>query len=280
MKLNEYINQKKFKPLEQISRLDIESYIQDYETRVSQMDETKIQQKYVRTIATSIRLFLDWLTNDKEIFEAKEFCKLEKWLKLIKRGNEEDDRVALSKEDEKKVFRGLTDPLWRMIAWTGRNFGLRRIEYCGLKLRNLELDRKELDKDVPTIKIENSKGRKDRRIPLHPQQVIQWKTWLRYRSSLNLAHDFVFYNPKKSWIGMTKYVLSWLFCKFSKLLNVKLYAHRLRYTYAVRLWEGKVDIYTISRALGHSRLETTIRYLKVQDREFFKKFLDSTRNCF
>jgi len=280
MHLNEYITQKRFKPLEQIVRVDVEFFMQEFAARADKTDATRISQNYVKKMATTIRTFLKWLTTRKEIFDAKEFYIIDEDLKAIKRGEEDDDKVALSKEEEKHVFRSLTDPLYRMLIWTGRNFGLRRIEYCNLRLKHLELDRKELDKNEPTIKIEKSKGRKDRRIPMFPDQVAQWKVWLKYRSSLNLPHDFVFYNPKKSWMGITKYVLVYLFRKIAVFTGVKLYSHRLRYTYAVRLWEGDVDIYTISRALGHSKVETTIRYLKIRDRDFFRKFKDSARGCF
>lgn len=280
MKLNEFMIGDRLKPLEQIVRDDIEVFIQGLVERVNKKDKTKIEQGYVKNVATSIRMFLRWLTTRKGMFDAKEFCIIDEDLKAIRRGDGNDDRVALCEEEETQIFRNLTDSLSRMLVWTGRNFGLRRLEYANLRLKHLELDRKELDKEEPTIKIEKSKRRKDRRIPLFPQQVAQWKMWLSYRSSLNLPHDFVFYNPKKTWMGITKNVLSYLFHKIAGFTGVKLYAHRLRYTYAVRLWEGGVDIYTISLALGHSKVETTIGYLKIHQRDFFRKFRESARGCF
>jgi site-specific recombinase XerD len=280
MHLNEYVTQKRLKPLEQIGRVDIELFMQELAARVDKTDITKISQAYVKQVAAAIRTFLKWLTTRKKIFDANEFCIVDEDLKAVKRGNEEDNREALCEEDEKQIFRNLTDVLLRMLVWTGRNFGLRRMEYCNLRLRHLELDKKELDKKVPAIKIEKSKGGKTRRIPMFPEQVIQWKTWLKYRNSLNLPHDFVFYNPKKSWMGITKHALSYLFHKIAGFTKVILYSHRLRYTYAVNLWEGGVDIYTISRALGHSKVETTIRYLKVPERDFVRKFMESARGCF
>ena len=274
LKFHEFLQQKLGKSIEQMGRLDVESYMTELALRKKRED---FSQASIKRVTISIRMYAQWLA-DEEILDSKEFYKIERDLKQIPGGDiGEDNREALSDEEEKQIFRKLVDVYLQMLVWTGENFGPRRKEYYSLRIRHLELDRKE-----PRLKIERSKGRKKktRYIPLFPGQVNQWRKWLAYRASLNLPHDFVFYNPKNPSIGLTSNSIGYLFSKISKITGINLYAHRLRYTYAVRLWEHNVDIYTISWLLGHSKVETTIRYLKVPERNFRQKFMQSAKGLF
>jgi site-specific recombinase XerD len=257
-----------------MDRSDVEAYVAELTRR---KERGEIKQAFVKDAAKNIKYFAEWLM-DEEILDPKEFHKIERDIKKIPGGDiGEDNREALSDEEEKQIFNRLNDVLLQMLAWSGENHGFRRLEYCNLRVKNLELDRKE-----PRLKIECSKGhrKKTRYIPLFPGQVAQWLKWLNFRASLNLSHDFVFFDPKNPSKPLTKDSLGYLFQKISKISKVHVYSHRLRYTYAVRLWEHGVDIYTISRLLGHSKVETTIRYLKVPERNFLQKFMESAKGLF
>jgi site-specific recombinase XerD len=257
-----------------MKRSEVESYMAKL---TLYREREKIQQSTVKSEAKNIRYFAEWLM-DEEVLDSKEFYKIERNLKQIPGGDiGEDTREALSDEEEKQIFMKLVDIVLQILVWAGRNFGFRRIEYCNLRVNHLELNRKE-----PRLKIERSKGhrKKTRYIPLFPGQVSQWQKWLNYRASLNLPHDFVFYNPKNPSIPLTRYTVGSLFTKISRMTGVHVYAYRLRYTYAVRLWEHGVDIYTISWLLGHSKVETTVRYLKILWKDFCRKFMESAKGLF
>lgn len=269
-----FLQSKRNKSLEQMNRSDVQAYVAELTRR---KERKKIKQIFIKHAAKDIKYFAEWLV-DEEILDSKEFYKIERDIKKIPGGNiGEDNREALTHEEEQKLFERLTDVLWQRLVWAGLNHGFRRQEYCNLRTSHLELDRKE-----PRLIIECSKGhnKKTRSIPLFPGQVVEWRKWLDFRACLNLPHNFVFFNPKNPSEPLTKYSLGYLFWKISKISKVHVYSHRLRYTYAVRLWEHGVDIYTISWLLGHSKVETTIRYLKVPERDFRRKFMGSAKGLF
>jgi integrase len=233
-------------------------------------------------VAKSIKYFAQWLV-DQEILDISEFYKIERYVKLIPGGSVgNDDIEPLSKEDEARAFRKLLDAHLSFLLYVGLNFGLRRIEYCNLRISHIELEHVEDDKPAPRIKIENSKGhtKKTRYYYLFPGQAEEWRKRLEYLKSLNLSHDHVFFNPKDPSEEPNKDRVSSWFVKISKITGIHIPSHRLRYTYATRLWEGGVDLYIISYLLGHSRVETTVRYLKISARTFRKKFMDSAGHLF
>lgn len=56
--------------------------------------------------------------------------------------------------------------------------------------------------------------------------------------------------------------------KFSELAGEKLTAHRFRHSFATHLLSDGVDIYRISKMLGHKSIETTTIYLGLEDKVF------------
>lgn len=268
-----FMKRERGKNIEHLTRSDVEAYI----AMLTQRREKKeIKQRTVKFCASIIKMFAKWLVRE-EILDSKEFYKIEEDIKELPGEKGEDNRVALTDEQEKRVLTKLCDVLLQFIVWLGLNFGLRRLEYCNLRIKHVELDR-----DMPRLKIELSKGhiKKTRYIPITPRQAEQFKKWLEFRASLKLPHDFLLYNPRDPTIGLTVYSLDYLFQKMSQMTGEHLYSHRLRYTYAVKLWRHGVDLWTISLALGHEKVETTVRYLKIHEEDYHNKYLSGTKGLF
>ena len=269
----------KAQSLERVTLNDIKSYINELTLR---REKHEITQGTIKSVAKVIKYFAQWLV-DQEMLDSSEFYKIERYVRKIPGGSiGNDDVEALSKEDEARAFRRLRDPLLAFLLWFGLNFGPRRIEYCNLLVSNIELAHMEGNEPAPRIKIDNSKGhvKKTRYYYLFPKQALESRKWLEYLKSLNLPHDHVFFNPKNpSEEPNIDRVSSW-FVKMSKITGIHIPSHRLRYTYATRLWEGDVELYTISYLLGHSRVETTVRYLKISAKTFRKKFMGSAKHLF
>jgi site-specific recombinase XerD len=274
LKVHDFMQHERGKGLEQMTTSDVEAYIAKLTQR---KDEGEIKARTVQLIASTIKMFAKWLSIREEILDSKEFCKIEEDLKDLPGEKGEDNRVALSKEEEKTVMKKLVDVLLQFIVWLGLNFGLRREEYSKLRIEHVEFD-----KEQPRLKIELSKGhdKKTRYIPLFPSQINQLKKWLDYRASLNLPHSFLLYNPRDPTKQLKGHDVGYLFQRISKITRVHVYAHRLRYTYAVKLWKHRVDLWTISLALGHDKVETTVRYLKIREQDYFEKYLTMAKDLF
>lgn len=54
--------------------------------------------------------------------------------------------------------------------------------------------------------------------------------------------------------------------EFRETLGVEMHPHQLRHSFATHLLEQGCDIRSIQRLLGHSKIETTMRYLDISDK--------------
>jgi len=90
------------------------------------------------------------------------------------------------------------------------------------------------------------------------------KKWLKYREKIKPCHEYVFYDFNDK--PLSRGAASRIFMKISKISLVYVYCYRCRYTFAVNLWRRGVDIFVISKKLGHKNVATTMRYLKVHER--------------
>jgi len=99
------------------------------------------------------------------------------------------------------------------------------------------------------------KGNKTRRVPLSEEA----KTILRKEFS---DSPWVFPDPMNPLTPLGRHAPSKAFKKVLKRLGIKNASwHTLRHTGASRLLRAGVDIFTVSKILGHSTIQTTMRYL-------------------
>jgi site-specific recombinase XerD len=267
------MKQERGKNIEQLTRSDVEAYIAKLTER---KEKKEIKQRTVKSTASIIKMFAKWLVRE-DMLDSREFYKIEEDIKELPGEKGEDNRVALAEDEEKRVLAKLVDVLHQFIVWLGLNFGPRLMEYCNFLVEHVELDREK-----PRLKIELSKGhiKKTRYIPITPLQASRFREWLDFRAALNLPHNFLLYNPRNPSKGLTVYSLGWMFRKMSMITGEHLYSHRLRYTYAVKLWKHGVDLWTISLALGHEKVETTVRYLKIREEDYYDKYMTGTKGLF
>lgn len=273
VELNDFMKQERGKCLEQMTMLDVEAYI----AKLSKRKENKeIKQRSIKFAGSIIKMFSKWLVR-VEIMSATEFYKIEETIEELRGERGEDNRVALSEDEEGRVLSKLTDMLLQFIMWLGSNFGLRLQEYTNLLIEHVELQR-----DRPTLKIELSKGHnaKTRRIPIKPGQAKQFERWLGLLASMKLPHKYLLYTPKNPSKRMTEPTLIYQFQKISKITGEHVHSQKLRYTYAVRLWKNKVDLWVISLSLGHDKPETTVKYLKIREEEYYDRYVEETKGLF
>lgn len=135
--------------------------------------------------------------------------------------------------------------------------GIRASELCELLLENVFFGR-----DDCFIRI-MGKGRKQREVGLGKQARIALNRYItRYRKAkASEAHVFL----NRAGEPMTRNGLAQMLRRLGKWANitgVRVSAHTLRHTYAIRFLLGGGSIYVLSRLLGHQSVTTTEVYLR------------------
>lgn len=146
--------------------------------------------------------------------------------------------------------------------------GLRVSELINLEILNISMEE--------CIILVNGKGNKER-IIVYPE-TLNKKIYLYYkiRKSImdffEVQHNYFFIDFHTGKQIRKEFVYNEI-VKFGKSVNVKLYPHLLRHSYATHLLENGCDIRYIQELLGHSSLTTTQRYTKIQI-EHKKRIID------
>ena len=137
--------------------------------------------------------------------------------------------------------------------------GLRCMEVRNLRLRDLDFDRRLLH-------IVQSKGNKDRYVPLSGHLIRGIKKYI----SIEHPQNYLFEgsgNPEgKGFDGRySQRGVQWAVKTISKQAGIlkEVHTHMLRHSYATHLLEDGVNIITVQQLLGHANIENTMVYLHV-----------------
>jgi integrase/recombinase XerD len=142
---------------------------------------------------------------------------------------------------------------------------------CGLRAGEVvRLKVKHIDSAQAIIRIEQSKGRKDRNVMLSPEMLDLLRQWWKARRSRHDAgtpvqERWLFPSRKTAGRPMTTRQLSRLFHEAAEAAGIKksVTLHALRHSFATHLLERGTDIRIIQALLGHDKLDTTARYTRV-----------------
>jgi site-specific recombinase XerD len=131
--------------------------------------------------------------------------------------------------------------------------GLRKGELLHLKYTDVDIENL-------TIFIRKGKGNKDRIIPMSYTLAQTLKTYLQERSRLKKTCPEFFTSLNRN-AGFTEDGLKHLTNKLKEAVDIDFTIHRLRHTFATLMLEGGCDIYSLSKMMGHSNINTTTIYL-------------------
>jgi integrase/recombinase XerD len=128
---------------------------------------------------------------------------------------------------------------------------------------------KHIDSAQKIIRVEQSKGRKDRNVMLSPETLDLLRQWWKARPTRHDAQTPL----QERWLfpgrtvgkPMTARQLSRLFHEAADAASIKksVTLHALRHSFATHLLERGTDIRVIQALLGHDKLDTTARYTRV-----------------
>jgi integrase/recombinase XerD len=140
---------------------------------------------------------------------------------------------------------------------------------CGLRAGEVvRLKVKHIDSAQRIIRIEQSKGRKDRNVMLSPEMLDLLRQWWKARvafDSTTPVQERWLFPGRRPGKPMTTRQLSRLFHETANEAGIKksVTLHALRHSFATHLLERGTDIRIIQALLGHDKLDTTARYTRV-----------------
>lgn len=170
--------------------------------------------------------------------------------------------LVVSPDETRRLLAVATSLKARVLLSLSYGCGLRAGEVVRLKV-------KHIDRAQNIIRVEQSKGRKDRHVMLSPEMLALLRQWWKVRPSRHDAGT----SMEERWLfpgnrhgkPMTTRQLSRLFHEAADAAGIKksVTLHALRHSFATHLLEDDTDIRIIQALLGHDKLDTTARYTRV-----------------
>ena len=171
--------------------------------------------------------------------------------------------LVMSVDEIKRLLAVTSNLKTRVLLSFGYGCGLRASEIVRLKV-------KHIDSAQNIIRIEQSKGHKDRNVMLPDELLDLLRQWWKARPSrhdaaMPLPERWLFPSRKTAGKPITTRHLNRLFHEAADAAGIKkgVTLHTLRHSFATHLLENETNIRTIQVLLGHTKLDTTARYAHV-----------------
>ncbi len=162
---------------------------------------------------------------------------------------------VLDEEDIKNIFSRVENPKHRLILYMAYSSGLRVSEV--VRIRLTDIHRKSMQ-----IRIEQSKGRKDRMVVLSKKVLALMEEYYRQYKPREYLFEGQFGGPYSIRSAQM------IFIHFKQLakVNIKGGIHLLRHSFATHLLEQGADIRLVQQQLGHNSVKTTQIYTHVTEK--------------
>src|ERR1700726_4937607 len=170
--------------------------------------------------------------------------------------------LVMSPDETRRLLAVATSLKARVMLSLGYGCGLRASEVVRLKVKHIGRARK-------IIRMEQTKGRKDRNGMLSPEIIDLFRQWWKVRRGYDahttpLQERWLFPGSKPGQPMSTRQ-LNRLFHEAADGAGIRkrVCLHTLRHSFATHLLERGADIRIIQALLGHDKLDTTARYTRV-----------------
>ncbi len=159
---------------------------------------------------------------------------------------------VLSPEEIRAILNSFSNSKHKTIFFLIYSGGLRISEVVSLKITDIDSKR-------GIIRIRNSKGAKDREVPLSKKALEQLRTYYKAYQPKEFLFEGQFGGPYSTRSIQALFRKSLLKCGIKKSATV----HTLRHSYATHLLENGTDLRIIQELLGHKSSKTTEIYTHV-----------------
>lgn len=237
-KLFEYNKIKSFDDIKKITSSDIRNF-QKY------LKESGLQESSVNSNIRPIRSMFNWLVYN-EYLEKSPMIKI-KDLKCAKK-----EREFLSEDEQEKIILSCDKIQDRLILALLITTGIRRDELCRLSLKDFD----------GTHILVHGKGKKERSLRLQDDVIQLMNLYIEHRNKKfgDGTDALVVSSYGNHYTGNAIYKKIKTVMKKAGLPEdriEKIHPHSCRHSFVANMLDGGADIFVVSNALGHSKLEIT-----------------------
>jgi integrase/recombinase XerD len=170
----------------------------------------------------------------------------------------------LSREEIARLFACCAHPAYRMALQTIYATGLRVSEACALRVADIDSA-----SDRMCVRVNAGKGSADRYSLLSASLLQALRRYCRTFAPQRAPGDWLFANAQGTGsVHIENVQRAYQGARYCARITKRGGTHTLRHCFATHLLEGGVDLYTISRLLGHGHISTTSRYLHLISPQF------------
>jgi integrase/recombinase XerD len=170
----------------------------------------------------------------------------------------------LAREEIARLFACCSHPVYRMALQTLYATGLRVSEVCCLRVGDIDSA-----PDRMCVRVNAGKGGADRYSILSPSLLARLRLYCKTYTPQRNPGKWLFANGTgERGVGIESLQRAYQAARHCAGITKSGGTHTLRHCFATHLLEGGVDLYTISRLLGHRHISTTSRYLHLISPQF------------
>ena len=170
----------------------------------------------------------------------------------------------LSREEIARLFACCSHPVYRMALQTLYATGLRVSEVGCLRVSDIDSA-----PDRMCVRVNAGKGGADRYSILSPSLLALLRLYCQTYAPQRNPGKWLFANGTgERGVGIESLQRAYQAARHCAGITKSGGTHTLRHCFATHLLEGGVDLYTISRLLGHRHISTTSRYLHLISPQF------------
>lgn len=255
----------------------IESYLISLKNIPAEVEAYFSSDIDANNIVPAYRSYLEFLYRKKRIITRAELEDLKDIIKKPRRnGNNarSERKFSVPQEEWGNCIRQIPKRVYKMGAWLGFNFGLRRGEICHLRVQDIDFQEEEiLVRGQRKVKHQikwNPKYNKSRQIPMTRQQAKTLKKWIASIPEW-VKGPYLLWNVGKDKGAILPFKSFYRNVRKATFEGRKLHPHTLRYSFATHWYEKTKDIQWVSDLLGHASVGVTSTYLCLGQKELKAK---------
>lgn len=253
-----FLAQKRINEMEKIDKKSILNYYKFLEKKA--FSKATLQRRY-----SALNQLFKYLIR-QNILTANPMLTMRRQKKEIKLPKflteDEIERIIAvnGDDDDVKKFRN------RLIIEMLYSTGMRVSELCGVPLKAVTMSKKNDVDEYKFITIKG-KGQKERIVPLRKEVVLELQKYINLTAKK--GQKYLFENGKNG-APITRRMIGIILKQAAILAGLnpeKVSPHKIRHSFATHLLQKGLDIREIQELLGHSSIDTTAIYAKIDTKK-------------